>query len=48
VRALATHGRIAARARALGVGHVVLVRPDAAAVAAGFRMLSGPTLELPT
>ena len=48
VRALATHERIAARARALGVGHVVLVRPDAAAVAAGFRMLSGSTLESPT
>lgn len=48
VRALATHERIAASARALGVGHVVLVRPDAAAVAAGFRMLSGSTLESPT
>ncbi|MDH0867946.1 uroporphyrinogen-III synthase [Mitsuaria sp. GD03876] len=48
VRALATHERIAARARALGVRHVVLVRPDAAAVAAGFRMLSGSTLESPT
>lgn len=43
--ALATHERIAARARALGVGHVVLVRPDAAAVAAAFRRLSGSTLE---
>lgn len=48
VRAVATHERIAARARALGVGHVVLVRPDAGAVAAGFRMLSGSTLESPT
>lgn len=48
VRALATHERIAARAQALGVGHVVLVRPDAEAVAAGFRMLSGSTLESPT
>jgi len=48
VLALATHERIAARARALGAGHVVLVRPDAAAVAAGFRMLSGSTLESPT
>jgi uroporphyrinogen-III synthase len=48
VRALATHERIAARARTLGAGHVVLVRPDAAAVAAGFRMLSGSTLESPT
>lgn len=48
VRALATHERIAARAQALGVGHVVLVRPDATAVAAGFQMLSGSTLESPT
>ena len=48
VRALATHERIAARAQALGVGHVVLVRPEAEAVAAGFRMLSGSTLESPT
>ncbi len=48
VKALATHERIAARAQALGVGHVVLVRPDADAVAAGFRMLSGSTLESPT
>ncbi|MBO9686443.1 MAG: uroporphyrinogen-III synthase [Mitsuaria chitosanitabida] len=45
VRAVATHERIAARAQALGVGHVVLVRPDAPAVAAAFRMLSGSTLE---
>ena len=48
VRALATHERIAARAQALGVGHVVLVRPEAEAVAAGFRMLSGSTLESST
>jgi uroporphyrinogen-III synthase len=48
VRALATHERIAARAQALGVGHVVLVRPEAEAVATGFRMLSGSTLESPT
>ncbi|OWQ88686.1 hypothetical protein CDN99_14400 [Roseateles aquatilis] len=48
VRAVATHERIAARAQALGVGHVVLVRPDAPAVAGAFRMLSGPTLESPT
>lgn len=48
VKALATHERIAARAQALGVGHVVLVRPDAEAVAAGFQMLSGSTLESPT
>ena len=45
VLALATHERIAVRAQALGVGHVVLVRPDAEAVAAGFRLLSGSTLE---
>lgn len=45
VRAVATHERIAARAQALGVGHVVLVRPEAAAVADAFRMLSGSTLE---
>ncbi|WP_431289139.1 uroporphyrinogen-III synthase [Roseateles chitinivorans] len=48
VRALATHERIAVRAQTLGVGHVVLVRPEAEAVAAGFRMLSGSTLESPT
>lgn len=48
VLALATHERIAARAQALGVGHVVLVRPDAEAVAAGFRVLSGSTLESPS
>lgn len=43
--ALATHERIAARAQALGFGHVVLVRPDAAAVAGGWRRFSGSTLE---
>ena len=43
--ALATHERIAARAQALGFGHVVLVRPDATAVARGWRRLSGSTLE---
>lgn len=43
--ALATHERIAQRAQALGVGRVVLVRPAAAAVAEGFRVLSGSTLE---
>ncbi len=32
-RAIATHERIAARARRLGLGHVVLARPDAGAVA---------------
>ena len=45
VRAVATHERIAARAQALGVGHVVLVRPEARDVAAAFQMLSGSTLE---
>lgn len=38
-RAIATHERIAERARRLGVGHVVLTRPDAAAIA---RALQGP------
>lgn len=38
-RAIATHERIAQRARQLGVGHVVLTRPDAEAVA---RALQGP------
>jgi uroporphyrinogen-III synthase len=33
VQGIATHERIAARARELGVGHVVLARPDAQAVA---------------
>ncbi len=47
VRAIATHERIAARARRLGLAHVVLVRPDAAAVATAFRGLSGATLESP-
>ena len=37
--AIATHERIAERARRLGLGHVVLTRPDAAAVAAA---LQGP------
>jgi uroporphyrinogen-III synthase len=37
--AIATHQRIAARAEALGLGHVVLARPDAAAVAAAFGTL---------
>ncbi len=48
VRAVATHERIAARARALGLVHVVLVRPDAAAVAEAFRRLAGSPLESPT
>lgn len=38
-RAIATHERIAAAARAAGIGHVVLARPDAAAVAAALRTL---------
>ena len=38
-RAIATHARIAERARALGFGHVVLARPEAAAVA---QALQGP------
>ncbi|MEO3712789.1 uroporphyrinogen-III synthase [Roseateles flavus] len=38
-RAIATHERIAQRARRLGLGHVVLTRPDAAAVATA---LQGP------
>ncbi len=48
VRAVATHERIAARARSLGLVHVVLVRPDAAAVAEAFRRLAGSPLESPT
>jgi uroporphyrinogen-III synthase len=38
-RAIATHERIAERARGLGLGHVVLTRPDAGAVA---QALLGP------
>lgn len=38
-RAIGTHERIAERARRLGLGHVVLTRPDAAAVAMA---LQGP------
>lgn len=38
-RAIATHERIAAAARAVGMAHVVLARPDAAAVAAALRSL---------
>lgn len=43
--AIATHGRIAARAQALGCRHVVLVRPEAGEVAQAWRTLSGSTLE---
>ena len=38
-RCIATHERIAERARALGFGHVVLARPQAAAVAGALRAL---------
>jgi len=48
LHALATHARIAARARSLGLSHVVLVRPDAAAVAQAFHQLAGTPLESPT
>lgn len=39
-RAIATHERIAAAARTLGFGQVVLARPDAASVNAAHRMIS--------
>ncbi len=39
-RAIATHERIAAAARNLGFGQVVLARPDAGAVSAAHRMIS--------
>ena len=39
-RAIATHERIAAAARTLGFGQVVLARPDAASVSAAHRMIS--------
>ena len=39
-RAVATHERIAAAARNLGFGQVVLARPDADAVSAAHRMIS--------
>lgn len=43
VRCIATHERIAAAARRLGLAHVVLTRPDAAAVAQAFdAMRDGP------
>ncbi|MEJ6006761.1 uroporphyrinogen-III synthase [Paucibacter sp. AS339] len=38
---IATHARIAARARALGFGHVVLARPEAASVAEAFGAMRG-------
>jgi uroporphyrinogen-III synthase len=44
-RAIATHERIAERARRLGLGHVVLARPDAAAVAQALRGLQERPLQ---
>jgi len=37
--AIATHERIAERAKALGCGHVVLARPEPGAIAAALRSL---------
>lgn len=48
LRGIATHARIAARAQALpglGAGHVVLTRPDAAAVAEAFLAMQGGALQ---
>lgn len=42
---IATHERIAARARSLGFAHVVLARPDAAAVAGALQALQGGPLQ---
>ena len=42
---IATHERIAERARALGFGHVVLARPQPAAVAAALRGLADRPLQ---
>lgn len=42
---IATHPRIAERARALGFAHVVLARPDPAAVVAALRGLEGGPLQ---
>ena len=44
-RAIATHARIAERARQLGIGNVVLTRPAAAAVAAAAAAMQGGQLE---
>ena len=44
-RAIATHDRIAERARQLGIGDVVLARPDAAAVAAAAAAMQGGHLQ---
>ena len=44
-RAICTHERIAAAARALGLGHVVLARPDAASVAQAVDAMQGGPLQ---
>lgn len=44
-RCIATHARIAERARALGFGHVVLARPDPQAVAQAMDGLQGRPLQ---
>lgn len=44
-RGIATHARIAERARALGVGDVVLARPDAAAVVQALQAMQGGNLQ---
>lgn len=44
-RAIATHARIAERARRLGMADVVLARPDAAAVAAAAAAMQGGHLQ---
>ncbi|MCV2354852.1 uroporphyrinogen-III synthase [Paucibacter sp. B2R-40] len=44
-RCIATHERIAARAVELGVGHVVLARPDARAVAEALGVMRGRPLQ---
>jgi uroporphyrinogen-III synthase len=43
--AIATHERIAQRVRSLGMGHVVLARPDAVAVAEALRVLQTRPLQ---
>jgi len=44
-RCIATHARIAAAAQALGVGHVVLARPEAVAVAQALHAMQGGPLQ---
>ncbi len=44
-RCIATHARIAERARLLGLGLVVLTRPDAAAVAQALNAMQGSPLQ---